>query len=281
MLKGTADANFSVPLFGDKAISDFAFKNAIDLPGWNGLPDISFNNSKSDGRAGSNMYYAFINFDIKSPSNLKLILGDIGFKIKDATGLASGTMVLNSMTLEQGDNIVTAVAYTNSPYEGTAGFMKAIDVGDVTVTMDGIGSVVTKFTTALNPAINALHTKFVFPKKFGSLDASLDIFILFERISKQDLAVYFHMNRNWSFFLFSKRARAGLLGRRVLYYPDCGEERSKQGVGFGTVYILKGLNGVPVAKFVSLIDKTVMPPSRSKLSRSRSTSSNRQPSASN
>ncbi|KAF9024892.1 hypothetical protein BGZ52_010025, partial [Haplosporangium bisporale] len=122
-LKGTVDATF-------KTISDFAFENDIVLPGLNGLPDVSFVNSKSDGKAGSNLYYAVVKIKMKSPSSLTLTAGKFGFKFNNAAGLTVGTMVLDSMTLEQGDNTVPAKMYIDSLSEGIAGFMKAIDVGD-------------------------------------------------------------------------------------------------------------------------------------------------------
>lgn len=174
----------SSSLVGGKTISDFAFENDIVLPDLNGLPDVSFVNFKSDGKAGSNLYYAFVNLKIKIPSSLKLTVRKIGFRLNDAAGLAVDTMVLDSMILEQGDNTVPAGVYIDSLSEGTVGFMKAFDVGGVAVTLDDLGHATTgaldPAIMALHPAIMALHIKFVMPKKFGKVfNSSLAVFILY------------------------------------------------------------------------------------------------------
>lgn len=166
-LKGTIDASFKIPILGDRTLHGFAIDNDIVLQGLDGMSDFTFVRYISEGYLNSIQYTASVQVNIKNPSVTRFAPGpgnDVSFSI-NFDGTSIGTMTFKDLTLELGDNFLTGNVVIDSSSQAGQDFMKAIDLGEVTVTLSGAEH--TSKNPALVPAFQALRIRFVFPKKFG------------------------------------------------------------------------------------------------------------------
>lgn len=166
-LKGTLDASFKIPIFGDKTLHGFAFDNDIVLQGLDGMSDFTFVRYISESYPNSIQYTASVQVNIKNPSVTRFAPGpenEVSFSI-NFDGTPVGRMTFEDLTLELGDNFLTGNVVIDSSSQAGKDFMKAIDLGDVAVTLSGAEH--TSKNPALVPAFQALRIRFVFPKKFG------------------------------------------------------------------------------------------------------------------
>ncbi|KAG0340052.1 hypothetical protein BG000_000771 [Podila horticola] len=106
-LKGTSDVTFTVPFFGDRAITDFAFMNDNVFVGLKSFPGVKFVRFTSEENADPNTYTSVVQVNLKNPSSLRLILGNLAFDIAGPSGAKIGSLNFKEVILEQGDNIVT------------------------------------------------------------------------------------------------------------------------------------------------------------------------------
>ncbi|KAF9316542.1 hypothetical protein BG003_001845 [Podila horticola] len=108
--QGTADITFQLPGFlGTKVISGNSFMTPVTFAGCNGLPDIQFLSVISVDSAPTAVTVTMDSI-VPNPGQVLFILGDIVLHMFSKEGVEVGSIVFQNMTLQHGENKITAVA---------------------------------------------------------------------------------------------------------------------------------------------------------------------------
>ncbi|KAF9538451.1 hypothetical protein EC957_006752 [Mortierella hygrophila] len=142
ILKGTVDANFTLPLpFGQKAttLPGVGFSSKTSLGGLNGLSSASFVRRTTDNSWDANKMFLF-NFEIKItiPSQISIAVGDLSFNTVTGTGASRvdlGVSTSKDVRLAPGDNLLQVTLTTKGSDETT--FFNALKSNGNMVVLEG------------------------------------------------------------------------------------------------------------------------------------------------
>lgn len=164
-LQGTADLRFDLGLLGQVTLSGIGFKTENLFTGLGGLTDIAYIRlitHSVDSTSKRQIITATLN--IKSPSRLSFKVGDVVLDTAGPQGHIIGLTTFADLSLELGDNLVTAVIALDLSLPGAVEFVRGLDTADGTLTLSGFAG--STQNPALRPAIQALRFTVVVPRKF-------------------------------------------------------------------------------------------------------------------
>lgn len=165
VLRGTVEATINFGSFlGQKVFPGIGFETNKVFTGLNGLPDIKFVGliENTVDPANENRTISF-KVNIKSTSNISVKLGDIVFETTSSVGRI-GTTTFKTLSLNTGDNTITAVTVVDLSLPGAVEFVSGLDTADGTLTLTGFSG--STQNPALLSAIQALRLTVVVPRKF-------------------------------------------------------------------------------------------------------------------
>lgn len=170
VLRGTVDATINFGFFlGQRVLPGIGVETNKVLTGLNGLPDIKFVSLiENTVDAVNEKQTISLKVNIKSISNINVKMGDIVFETRSSVGRI-GTTTFKTLSLDTGDNSITAVTVVDLSLVGSTDFVSGLDTADRTLTLTGFAG--STQNPAILPAIQALHLTVVIPKKFTSLVA--------------------------------------------------------------------------------------------------------------
>ncbi|KAG0361124.1 hypothetical protein BG005_009111 [Podila minutissima] len=167
-LEGSVDIQFQLGFFlGSQTLSGIGFKTEHVYVGLNGLPDVHFvslvDNTKDEANKKQTLTFKI---NIKSPSNMKLKLGDVVLNAAGPIGIIGAT-TLKDVVLDNGDNIITAITVIDLTLAGATDFVGGLEVADGTLSLSGFAG--SSHNEAIIPGLQALRITLVVPKTFTAV----------------------------------------------------------------------------------------------------------------
>lgn len=130
------------------------------------MTDITYASFIGSANVNANKKSFTYKVNIKGASNLSVKIGDVVFNTVNSDGKAIGTTTLEALSLEQGDNIVTAVTTLDLSLSDTTAFVGALSQGEVALTHLGFDN--SSQNKAILSALQSLRISFSVPKNFGA-----------------------------------------------------------------------------------------------------------------
>ncbi|KAG0039132.1 hypothetical protein BGZ82_009590 [Podila clonocystis] len=119
----------------ERTISGFAFMNDNVFVGLSSFSNVIFVWFTSEESAGPNTYASLVQVNLRNPSSLRLILGNLTFDVTGSSGTKIGSVNCKDVALEQGDNVVAMDISINLTLPAGIEFMTSTGAGEVAVTL--------------------------------------------------------------------------------------------------------------------------------------------------